>query len=799
MKKLISILSIGILLFAGCQTEELDTNQYSDTEVTLVSYGPNPVMRGATLSFYGSNLDKVNKVEVPGVPAITSIEVVKRGNPSEIRVQLPADGTTVGVITLTASDGTVLKTQAELTYTEPIVFTSFSATEAMPGDVITITGDYMNLVTAVIFADDVTVPVNDGATRYQTSVTVPPQAITGEPQLTDGENLIYTFTTISIGDPTVSGLKVETPKPGNEIVISGKYLGMIESITFEGGVKVDASNFEVSEDGTTITVAIPADAKSGDVVLTDYAGDSFTAGSITMTNPSGLKVSPTPVKAGEPLEISGKDLDVVTTVNFSGANGAEFSYADGKITVTAVPATAKEGDITLVMANGESSTVAFTLVHPTVTSVAPTTIMAGETIEVSGTDLDLITGVTLGGKEEEFTATNDAVTITTSATSVAGKIVLKLANGETVEPSEKITVNYDSFIVVNEMPSAEHIGATVTLKGSNFMMIDRIYIGDAKVTQYIKRTDEEISFIMPYNKVGTYSIVFELMNGDTETCPNQIEVLLEINHIIAWEGNTTITWNDGGRVMVPAAKFNGVSAGTVMRLYYTQKDQTWAQAQVNYGDWSGINFTDTRATTFNGTLVPTDIYGWFSDGILDRCTEVILTKDILANIQTKKGDCEGQTDLGIIIQGSDLTFTKVEILQEIPQEVTLFEGNVSLTWGDDGRFGLAMQYFENAQPGSKLIFYFEQTDAWGQVQLNDGWWGNADMYFPEIDGAYITTNNVGGKDVTRLELTLTEATLNHILATPGDYFGVNTAYKGDGRVAMVIQGSDWIITKVTIL
>jgi hypothetical protein len=73
------------------------------------------------------------------------------------------------------------------------------------------------------------------------------------------------------------------------------------------------------------------------------------------------------------------------------------------------------------------------------------------------------------------------------------------------------------------------------------------------------------------------------------------------------------------------------------------------------------------------------------------------------------------------------------------------------------------------------------------------------MNFPEIGGAYITTDNLGGKDVTRIALTLTEDILDHILATSGDYFGLNSQFQGDGRVAMVIQGSDMIINKVCIL
>lgn len=785
MKKLISILSIGLLLFTACQQEVLDTNQYSSSEVKLVSFGPNPVMRGATLCFYGSNLDKVGAVEVPGVAPITDIEVVKSGNPSEIRVQLPAEGTEVGKVKLVAGKKELF-TQSEVTYIEPIVFESFSATEAMPGDVITITGDYMNLVTEVIFANEVSVPVNAGATRHQTSVTVPANAITGEPILTDGENLIYSFTEIKIGKPTVTSLTIEDARPGKPAVVEGTFLNMIEKFVFEGGVVLDTTAFTLNEGNTSISVDIPSKAKSGDVLLISYAKDTLNAGSVTMIRPAGLSVSPVPVKAGSALEISGSDLELVTSVDFVGASGATFSCAEGKITVESVPATAVEGDITLVMDNGESSTVAFTLVHPTVVSIAPATITAGDTLVVSGTDLDLISGVTLGGKEEAFEASEDELKIATAATSVSGKIVLKLANGETVEPADEITVNYDSFIVVNEMPAAEHIGAAVTFKGTNFMMIDRIYIGEAKVSQYIKRSDDEISFIMPYNKVGTYSITFELLNGDKEVCPTKIEVLLQQSISVVWEGNVDLgAWSVNWEVPADAFTKIDMHVGQQIR-YYVTPTADWWQFQLFDGHWAALVVDESTDGSNNINTNKMDI----SSGYIS----IKVTEDILTKFTTF-------VDWGYsgIIQGESLILTKIEVVEDIPQEVTIFKGPVSLTWGDDGRFGLAMSYFEKATPGSKLIFYFEQTENWGQVQLNDGWWANADMTFPEIGGAYITTDNVGGKDVTRLELTLTEAVLNHILASPGDYFGLNTDYQGDGRVAMVIQGSDWIIKEVTIL
>ena len=738
--KLICIAAIALTSFQACQTSaDLDTDQFS-TELAFGSFAPNPIYRGGELTIIGSFLEDVAEVRIPGIDPITNINVVEKGRKSKITVTLPNTTEEVGKISIVGKNGTVLTSKVDLTYTEPIVFTDFSPKSAMPGDVITVTGDYMNLIQEVIFEGGAiaTGEAIKEKGRKSLKVVVPAKAVTGKIILGDSDevadpdaiaNKSYSEADLVIGDPTVSSLSIGTAKPGQTLTISGAYLNMIEKVVFTGGTEV--TELTVSADNKTLTLTLPATAQNGDVNAVSFAGKSFKAGTITLVVPTGLAAAPQPVKAGDKLTVSGTGLDLITSVDLPGASNVEFAFADGKITLT-VPRSASEGDVTLKMDSGDQVTVAYTLVHPAVTAIAPVTIFAGDTIKVSGTDLDLVSGVTLGGKAEEFKLVEKDIEIYTAATSVSGKIELKLDNGEVIKPGEDITVNYHSFVVVNEMPAAEHIGATVTLKGSNFMMVDRIYIGEAKVTQYIKRADDEVSFIMPYNKIGMYSIKFELMNGDVETCPTQIEVLLEQQFVIAWEGNTEITWSDGGRVMVPAAKFEGIKPGTVMRFYYTQKDQTWAQAQVNYGDWSGINFDDPKGTTFNGTLVPTDVYGWFSDGILDRCTEVVLTQTILDNLQAKKGDCEGQSNLAIIIQGSDLIFTKVELVSEIPQEKTVWEGsretgayanNLELGTEDDWvNIGLEV--------GQTVKVYFTPADpADWSIQFFDGHWGG--MIIPQ--------------------------------------------------------------------
>ena len=124
-----------------------------------------------------------------------------------------------------------------------------------------------------------------------------------------------------------------------------------------------------------------------------------------------------------------------------------------------------------------------------------------------------------------------------------------------------------------------------------------------------------------------------------------------------WAGPVELTWSDGGRAAVPMAAFQVAKAGQKLRLFYTQKDQTWGQAQVNDGEWKVLDFS---ASGIPNPIVPTDIYGWFSDGVLDRCTEITLTQELLDHILARPTDYEGVT-CGVIIQGSDLIFNKITI------------------------------------------------------------------------------------------------------------------------------------------
>jgi hypothetical protein len=112
-----------------------------------------------------------------------------------------------------------------------------------------------------------------------------------------------------------------------------------------------------------------------------------------------VAATPLPVKAGQPLTITGKDLDVVTSVEFPNADaqsGDAITVAADKIIVKAVPEKAIEGNIVLRMANGAGVELALTLVKPTITGYSVNPASAGSPLKISGTNLDLVKDINFG-------------------------------------------------------------------------------------------------------------------------------------------------------------------------------------------------------------------------------------------------------------------------------------------------------------------------------------------------------------------------------------------------------------------
>lgn len=457
--KLTAILAACALLtaVAGCSREELDTNQFTQTGVSLQAYGPQPVVRGGVLRFIGSNLQDVSSVTIPGIAPITSIEVVKSGVPSEIRVTVPKDGPEPGFVTLTTKDGKTITAKTQISYSEPIEITAISPAAVYPGEQVTITGDYLNLIHEVIFTDEVKVPETAFSKhdRYSITVTVPAEAQTGtvglgtidEGEVTD-ESLLSTLNIVEaeteLTVKTAEGKLAATAlKAGDEVVINGTRLDLVTAVKVEG-----ATVTEFSKSASKISFTLPDSATDGEVFLVHASGVEVSAGTIGTAVPTNLTAAPSPVKAGGELTISGNNLDLVTGISVPGTGTVEYTN-DGKIVFT-VPETAQEGDITLSLANGKTVSVAYTLVKPALTAANPNPASAGSDVVLTGTDLDLVKSVTFGGGiEVEAEPSETEIVLSVPTAAETGNLTLNLINGTSQESIElKVDKPAGAYIAV---------------------------------------------------------------------------------------------------------------------------------------------------------------------------------------------------------------------------------------------------------------------------------------------------------------------------------------------------------------
>ena len=723
---------------SACSHEELSTDQYQDDAVVLGAVAPNPIVRGAELRILGSNLDKIVEVRIPGAEPITDINVVASGRVSEIRVVTPKagaeDASVTGPVEIVDNAGNTYKTSADLAFTEGIVFDSFSPSSAMPGDEVTVKGDYLYNVQQVVLNNGVYVTGDQivSKSRRELKFIVPSNAVSGPVTIGDVDennnpeglipNNIPSEETLVIGDPTVKSVARGMLKAGASIKVEGAFLDMIEKVSFkvttpaaeEGAEDVVAYtdvDFVLADDHKSVTVELPASVADGEVVLTSYAGKEFKAGAYTTVIPTGVAIAAeTRYKAGLNAVVTGKDLDLVTAADLAGT-ALEPALVDGKL-VFVIPAKAVDGAVTLTLANGKTvSTEAVELVKPVITEVTPLELYAGdESVVVTGEDLDLVVSATLGGAAEEIEYTEDGkLLVGTTVSSLKGKVALTAANGYVVESVEEIKVNYHALVIVNEMPAMQHIGQEVVLKGSNFKLVENIFIGDVKVTDYSLRTDTEVRFLMPWNKAGMYSLSFHLFSGDVETVATQIEVGLELDIKTIWEGEASLNWSGMQELAWGGYDWSTVKPGTVLTAYFTLHEADYWQVRFGNGSWASLP-SGLEAAPGEGNIPMTPGTTYYSIKLTAADVDMLVNQG------------------GLVMTGANYTLTKITLTSEISQEVDLWEGELIADDWVNQPYALSDAGLElaaaGAQPGQIVYFYFEQigADPW-KVQIVEGHWG----------------------------------------------------------------------------
>lgn len=769
MKKifqLTTLLAMVLVAFSCAKTEVLTTEQYDSAVVALKAYGPQPVVRGGVLRFVGSNLDKVASVSIPGVDPIVP-EVVTPGTHSEIRVTVPKDGPEVGFPVLNLADGSTITAKTQITYSEPILIDAVSPLSVYPGDKITITGDYFNLIHEAVFSNDVIVSEDDFVehTRYKIVVAVPEEAQTGKIALgtvdqtkinedsDEGAALLATLNLIEFEEDLVVGTATATfpeaaIKAYSEVVINGSHLLLVEDIMINGDYEV--TEFEATDN--KITFELSSLAPDGEVTLVMASGVAVPIGTLTTVTPSELSVDPNPVKAGADLKIIGKDLDLVDNIVVGGEGISDFTRnQEGTEISLVVPEKSVDGDIILIMVNRKQVTVPFSLVKPVVTAFSANPAAAGSDITITGTDLDLVVSVTFPGA--------DPVTVSPSETEIVvgvptaaetGKLVFTLKNGATVEVETELAIDKPAGAYIANMPGDLY-------SPGDMFIID---IENADHLTGVQFDGEDVTYILsgstlyvqiPGSSTANTTITLVSDNGSV-TYPMNIDpgdfIVTPIwsagFDCSGWNGNQDLAW--GGY------DWASVQPGMILRfeLESTKPAGDWWCISLRHGDsWGALAGVPGQYDTPESPL------------------DVVLTKEILDDLVANGG---------LVITGDGFHLSRVCLVQDLRYGDAIWEGLFACEgWNGDQSLAWGGYDWSTVKAGQTLFFHMTPTvaeGAWWCISLRHGdSWGA----LAGVPGQYDSPE-------CPLGVKLTQETIDDLVASNG----------------LVITGTGFNLTKVSL-
>lgn len=752
---------------------EFCTEQYKGG-ISLNVWGPSPVVRGGELRFLGSGMDQVTGITLPGAGEITDITVV---SDEEIRITVPQNAEP-GYVTLHTPKGDIT-TITELTFTEPIVLETVAPMSVKPGDVITITGDYLNLIHEVIFADDVAVGEEDftSHSRKEIKVAVPAEAQTGKIIISDANedmpNWIYSEDELVVALPAVEQpLDLTDAKPGDVVTITGSDLNLVVDIQMSNGESIP---FKLTDDGK-IVFTLPENAVDGAIVAIAASGVKVVIANIGMVEPSEMVATPaTELRGGDIVTIKGLNLDQVVSIVFPGVAEAvePATVSNGELTVE-FPAMAKSGAILLNLKSGKTNEeIELATAKPMNISYEPAPVPSGGELTVKGSNLDVAVAIVLGGgievAIENPAATEFKIMVPLSAQS--GAPTIKMANGEEVVAPE-LEIALPTIAYITELPGEDveiKAGTVFSVQIGNEGLLTGVKVNGADVQYILNGTT---LFINLPGSCGRGTVV-TLVSGE-ESLDYVFDVIPQTHvGITIWEG----FFENGGWAGMQDLAWGGfdwstIPAGAIITLYVTPTvaEGEWWCVSLRHGqDWGNL---------------PAPIPGQY-DNPADGMVQFELTQEIKDDIINNGG---------FVVSGTSYILTKITAEWENSLETqVMFDWDYPVDMGNysinlEGKPGSAF-IDAGIKKGQTMTIYCTPTTSYNEadpqvhIQVFDGHWGG--LTFPEINGGGQFNEATWG-DMSKIEIKITDELYEKFTTLT------------DWGYCIIFQGNNILINKVTL-
>ena len=611
------------------------------------------------------------------------------------------------LISLAALSGCRKEVLSTDQFGDGVKLASFAPNPAMRGGEIHIYGSNLQDVAEIRLGGDVTIDeytIVKSGRQSEITVRIPLEGPEpGVVSIVDNAGNVYS----SIASLTFTeSMAIESFAPaealsGDEITIKGEYLNIVQEVIFGGDVTV--TEF-ASQSRHELKVVLPANAVSGPVRVGDVnelvdqntiPNVIYSATELTVGDPTVTEAEKAIYKSGDTITVNGEHLDMISTINLTGAEGIEFNCAgDAKSISFALPASATDGNIVLVSYAGKQ----FIAGEIETVSVADLEIKslaedgrykAGAEVEISGSDLDLVTKLEFVGAEATFYLKEGKLYAEIPAAAQDGALTVTLASGKQAQTAAIEVVKP----VITSLSATSAVAAKdkVEINGTDLDLVTEVKNGDETqgfiACEYVCDSPEKL----------TVSIPREAYNGPlTVLAANGYESVSEAI-TVSYDEAVSITFDKPSFSVGKPISISGTNLQNIESIFIKDKKVT------SYSQ---------RSDTAMSFAIP--------DGVGPGVYRLVLN----------------------LVSGDSLTWPVPFELTAPYTETYIWEGSEDLSgWGNSPYLGTP-NAFQTAgiAEGDVIRVYFTAYNSWWQFKNLGGAWN--ELSIAELDGGCtVNTDN----------------------------------------------------------